>query len=203
MTASTFTPSPGQVALVERDEPGKPEMTGLVALGDGETIQIDLGLDAVVPDGGGEVVVSVCAPDALYRLKAKSSPGPSRGILVLSDIHDLEKIQRRSAARVPIRLGVSLACFDEPTSEISSVAGFTIDVGVGGVQVQTLRPLPPGDPTVVLTLPDGTTIAALALVLQTVLENDGYRSRLAFQDLPADALTSLSNLLKAHLPATN
>lgn len=188
---------------MERAGARESEMTGLIGNSEGESFEIDLGLDAAVPDDHDEVVVSVCAPDALYRLKATSKPGPSRGIIVLSDVHDLEKIQRRSAARVPIRLGVSVACFDEPASEITSVAGFTLDLGVGGVQIHTLRPLPPGDPTVVLTLPDGTTIAALALVLQTARENDMYRSRLSFQDLPPDALTALSNLVKAHLPATN
>jgi hypothetical protein len=197
----TFSPIPGQIVLVEPGRPGGSDITGLVGTGDGERFEVDLGLDAVVPSDGGQVVVSVCAPDALYRLKATSTPGTGRGIMILSDIQALERIQRRTAARVPIRLGVSLGWFEEPAGEIKSVAGYTIDVGVGGVQVQTLRPLPEGDPTVMLTLPDGTTIAALSLVLQTLKDGDSWRSRLSFQDLPADGMTALSALVNAHLPA--
>jgi len=94
-----------------------------------------------------------------------------------------------------------LACLDEPTSHISGVTGFTIDLGVGGVQVQTLRPLPDGDPTVMLVLPDGTVVTALALVLQTSSVLGGYRSRLSFHDLPADAMIALRSLTADTEPA--
>jgi hypothetical protein len=196
----TYQPLPGQVALLER--PGDAaEMTGLVGAAEGDQFEIDLGLGNSVSREPEEVVVSVCAPEALYRLRAKASPGRGDGIVVLSDVHELERIQRRTAVRVPIRLGVSLACLDDPTAGLRAVTGYTIDIGVGGVQVQTLRPLPDCDPTVMLTLPDGTRVAALTLVLQTTPHGDGYRSRLCFQDLPADTMTALSALVQANTPA--
>jgi c-di-GMP-binding flagellar brake protein YcgR len=190
-----FRPSPGQVALVER--PGAAEqVTGLVGASDADRVEIDLGMSNAASDGG-EVVVSVCAPDALYRLRATSVPGRDKGILVLTQIHELERIQRRTARRVRIRVGVALACFDESVGELRTISGFTVDLGVGGVQLQTLRPLPPGDPTVLLTLPDGATVSAQAIVLQTMRDGDVYRSRLAFQDLDADAMKALSALVEA------
>jgi len=197
----TYRPLPGQVALLERPGADTNDVTGLVGVADDDHFEIDLGLGNVVALEPEEVVVSVCAPEALYRLSAKATPGRSDGIVVLSNVHELERIQRRTAVRVPIRLGVSLACLDDPTAGLRAVTGYTIDIGVGGVQVQTLRPLPDCDPTVMLTLPDGTRVAALALVLQTTPYGDGIRSRLAFQDLPPDCMTALSALVQAHTPA--
>jgi len=43
-------------------------------------------------------------------------------------------------------------------------------------------------------LPDGTVVTALALVLQTTAVVGGYRSRLSFHDLPADAMIALRTL---------
>src|ERR1044072_717170 len=66
--AVDFRPGPGQVALVEY--PGEHEpRTGLVTNGHQEHIAIDLGAQAPqgVPDA--PIVVSVYAPDALYRLR--------------------------------------------------------------------------------------------------------------------------------------
>jgi hypothetical protein len=197
----TYRPLPGQVALLERPGAGDNDMTGLVGAADDDHFEIDLGLGNAVALEPEEVVVNVCAPEALYRLSAKASPGRGQGIVVLTDVHELERIQRRTAVRVPIRLGVSLACLDDPSAGLQAVSGYTIDIGVGGVQVQTLRPLPDCDPTVMLTLPDGTRVAALSLVLQTTPYGDGYRSRLCFQDLPAEDMTALSALVQATAPA--
>ena len=194
----TYRPLPGQVALLEHPRTGAADVTGLVGTAGDDHFEVDLGLSNAVPPEPEEVVVSVCAPDALYRLSAKATPGNSQGIVVLSDIHELERIQRRTAVRVPIRLGVSVACLDDPTLGLRSVTGYTIDIGVGGVQVQTLRALPDCDPTVMLTLPDGTRVAALTLVLQSEPNDEGFRSRLVFQDLEPDTMTALSSLVQSY-----
>jgi hypothetical protein len=165
-----YLPVPGQIVLVEHAEGGTGDSTGLVGAGDGDRFEIDLGIGSVLSAEREGVIVSVSASDGLYRLKATSRRGD------------------------PIRLGVTLACLDEPTTRISGVAGYTIDLGVGGVQVQTLRPLPDGDPTVMLVLPDGTVVTALSLVLQTMAVLGGFRSRLSFHDLPADAMIALRKL---------
>ena len=60
-----------------------------------------------------------------------------------------------------------------------------------------MRPLPPGDPTVMLTLPDGTSLVALAQVLETWMDHGTHRTRLAFKDLPADTMTTLSAMIDA------
>ncbi len=189
-----YRPVPGQIVLVEHAEGGTGDSSGLVGAGDGDRFEIDLGIGSSLAAEREGVIVSVSADDGLYRLKATSSRGPADGIIVLSDIEEIDRIQRRQSTRLPIRLGVTLACLDEPTSRIGGITGFTIDLGVGGVQVQTLRPLPDGDPTVMLVLPDGTIVTALALVLQTTAVSGGYRSRLAFHDLPADAMIALRKL---------
>ena len=194
--STPFRPSPGQVALLEHSDADRVE-TGLVAQSDENRVEIDLGPNTPAQAEREEVLVSVCAPDALYRLKATANPGRDRGIIILSDLEEVERIQRRATARIPLRLGVALASLDEPTTEILSVTGFTIDIGVGGVQVETMRPLPPGDPTVMLTLPEGTPVVALSQVLETREEHGAYRTRLAFKDLPADAMTALKALIDA------
>jgi len=51
-------------------------------------------------------------------------------------------------------------------------------------------------PTVLLTLPDGAEVAALAMVLQTTAYGDGYRSRLAFKSSPADTMKALNALVQ-------
>jgi hypothetical protein len=95
-----FRPGPGQVALVEY--PGKQEpMTGLVTNGHQEQIAIDLGSQAP-PVPTEPIVVSVYAPDALYRLRGTAKRARPDGVIVLEPVHDVERIQRRSAARVPI-----------------------------------------------------------------------------------------------------
>lgn len=198
-----YRPVPGQVVLVEHAEGGTGDSTGLVGAGDGDGFEIDLGLGSALSAEREGVIVSVCARDGLYRLKATSSRGAGDGIIVLSEIEEIDRIQRRTSTRLPIRLGVTLACLDEPTSRIGGVTGFTIDLGVGGVQVQTMRPLPDGDPTVMLVLPDGTIVTALALVLQTTAVAGGFRSRLSFHDLPADAMIALRALTAETYPATS
>jgi hypothetical protein len=194
--STTFRPSPGQVALLEHSDADRVE-TGLVAISDDDRVVVDLGPNTPDQPEHEDVLVSVCAPDALYRLKATADPGRDRGIVVLSGLEEVDRIQRRATARIPLRLGVALASLDEPTTEIHSVTGFTIDIGVGGVQVETMRALPPGDPTVMLTLPEGTPIVALAQVLETREDHGAYRTRLAFKDLPPDAMTALKALIDA------
>src|SRR5205807_10344043 len=99
-----------------------------------------------------EVVVSLFAPEALYRLRATASRTAPEGTVVLDPVHDVERIQRRKAMRTAIRLGVTFSFLDGPDAEIASVVGRTIDVGLGGLRAETMRPFPAGAPTVMMTL---------------------------------------------------
>src|SRR5205085_6116281 len=177
-----FRPGPGQVALVEYAGDTATTLTGLVTAGQ-EPIAIDLGAAAPRPAADEAVVVSVYAPDALYRLHATARPARPAGVIVLEPVHEIERIQRRNAVRVPIQIGVTLSFLDDPAPTIESVVGRTLDVGLGGLRVQTLRPVPHRDPTVMFTLPAGRSIVAAALVLSEDVTAEGYECRLAFEEL--------------------
>ena len=192
-----FRPGPGQVALVEY--PGEHEpRTGLVTNGHQEHIAIDLGAQApaAVPDE--PIVVSVYAPDALYRLRGTARAARPEGVIVLEPVHEVERIQRRSAARVPIQVGVVLSFFDDPGLMIESIVGRTLDIGLGGLRVLTLRPVPKREPTVMFTLPTGRSIVGHTLVLSEDDGDDGYEVRLAFQELDPGDVVALRELVEAY-----
>jgi len=113
-------------------------------------------------------------------------------------VHDVERIQRRSAARVPIQIGVVLSFLDDPTPMIESVVGRTLDIGLGGLRVLTLRPVPKRDPTVMFTLPTGRSIVGATLVLSEDTSADGYEVRLAFQELDTDDVIALRELVESY-----
>ena len=192
-----FRPGPGQVALVEYPGTHEP-VTGLITNGgQRERIAIDLGTQAPLGDSS-EIVVSVYAPDALYRLRATAVPARPDGVIVLEPVHDIERIQRRSAVRVPIQIGVTLSFLEDPTPMIESIVGRTIDVGLGGLRVLTLRPVPHRDPTVMFTLPTGRSIVGAALVLSEDKVDGGWECRLAFEDLDADDVVALREMVEAY-----
>ena len=192
-----FRPGPGQVALVEYAGDAGACLTGLVT-GAEESIAIDLGAAAPLRTPEEAVVVSVYAPDALYRLRATARPARPTGVIVLEPVHEVERIQRRNAIRVPVQVGVTLSFLDDPSPAIESVVGRTLDIGLGGLRVQTLRPLPHRDPTVMFTLPNGRSIVGRTSVLSEDARADGYECRLAFDDLDADDVVALSDLVDAH-----
>jgi len=192
-----FRPGPGQVALVEYPGNGQP-LTGLITNGQkGEHIAIDLGAQAP-PAPDEPIVVSVYAPDALYKLRATAVPTRPDGVIVLEPVHDVERIQRRSAARVPIQVGVTLSFLDDPGPMIESIVGRTLDIGLGGLRVLTLRPIPHNDPTVMFTLPTGQSLVGATSVLSVDRVTGGWESRLAFQDLDADDVVALRELVEAY-----
>ncbi|MBV8560556.1 MAG: PilZ domain-containing protein [Acidimicrobiia bacterium] len=184
------------MALVEY--PGAQEpMTGLVTNGQ-EQIAIDLGAQVPPPTFEEPIVVSVFAPDALYRLRGTARPARPDGVIVLEPVFDVERIQRRSAARVPIQVGVTLSFLDDPSPMIESIVGRTLDIGLGGLRVLTLRPVPQREPTVMFTLPTGRSIVGAALVLSEDSTDEGYEVRLSFQDLDSDDVVALRELVEAY-----
>jgi hypothetical protein len=192
-----FVPGPGQVALVEYPG-GNGPLTGLITNGgQHEHIAIDLGSQAP-PAPDEPVVVSVYAPDALYRLRATAVPTRPDGVILLEPVHEVERIQRRSAARVPIQVGVTLSFLDDPTPMIESIVGRTLDIGLGGLRVLTLRPVPHRDPTVMFTLPTGRSIVGATLVLSEDSTPEGYECRLAFEELDPDDVVALRELVEAY-----
>jgi hypothetical protein len=152
------------------------------------------GLSSPDPAEGTEVVVSVFAPEALYRIHAASHSVPS-GRLAVGPIHDVERIKRGSWPRHPLHLDVTLAALDGP-GDLTGVAGRTLDVGMAGLRVETMRRLPPGtDVTVMLSLPDGGSLVARTPVVSVHIGDGGCEYRLAFDRLDCTDATHLMALV--------
>ncbi len=164
----------GQTALVET---GGTEATGSVTSVDGSVvITCD---QASWPSGDlGDVLVSVFAPDALYRFTGGAKVD---GVEVtMGPDATVERIQRRKWPRRRLDLAVTL-CPVGDGRRLEGVPGRPVDVGVGGMCVETLRPVDgEGDPMVILSLPDGTTIVSLTSTVGVEELGDGWRYRLAF-----------------------
>ena len=203
-----WKPVPGQVALIELNDGGNDCLTGVVLAGDeSEEVVIDLGFSPKPDHLDCEVVASFFAPDALYRMTATLSPhdgGPDKVIDLR--IHDIERVQRRTAPRARITVPVVMSNFDDPSAEdsgtFSSLVGESIDIGEGGCRALMPKPFPSGcDPTITLQLPTGETVVALGAVLQASVTNDGrYEYRLVFLELEDVDRLRLAELVNA--PAT-
>jgi PilZ domain len=196
-----FHPISGQVALIEpqdipvtvsaRGGTGSGDgsrggsMTGVVAVAGDDTLEI-IGVSwSELTDlaDGAEVIVSIFAPEALFRLHAAARWGLS-GRLSIHPIHDVERIQRRRWPRHPLRFEVMLTPHDGADIDLASVAGRTLDLGIGGLRVETIDRLPPGaDATVNLTLPDGLPLVARTTVVCADFTDDGCEYRLVFDHL--------------------
>ena len=203
-----WKPVPGQVALIEVSDGGNDCLTGVV-LGDEESneIVIDLGFSPKPEHLECEVVASFFAPDALYRMTATLSPhdgGPDKVIDLR--VHDIERVQRRTAPRARITIPVVMSNFDDPSVEdsgtFSSLVGESLDIGEGGCRALMPKPFPSGcDPTITLQLPSGETVVALGAVLQANATNDGrYEYRLVFLELEDVDRLRLAELINE--PAT-
>lgn len=178
----------GATALVEA---GEEEATGLVSAVEGSTVTVTLD-DDTFPAGAPTAVVSVFAPDALYRL---TGPAVRTGReLVTGEDATLERIQRRRWPRRHIDLPVTV-CPVADGVRLEGVPGRTVDVSIGGCCVETLRPVEgEGDPMLILSLPDGTTVVSGASSITSEDLGDGWRYRLAFRDLDAHDAGRLADL---------
>lgn len=194
---------PGQVALVEyaQDPPGETScLTGLVLSDADGNVVVDLGASGPLADGVGEIVVSFFSPDALYRVRATARPGDPPAVIQLDHVIDVERVQRRSFPRVPLRVPVVLSSFDEPgESGFSSVTGWTIDIGPGGLRVETLVPLPPGtDPTVDIHLDGERRVVARTRLVLADLEDPHCEYRLAFTELNDEDEAVINQIVEAY-----
>ena len=215
-----WKPSPGQVALIELNDGGSDCLTGVVVELEGpagatDALVVDLGASPRPRLGAGgdcEVVASFFAPDALYRVTATlSAHDPDHDALAAVidlRVHEVERVQRRGAPRARLRLPLVMSNFDDPSGDdpgaFPSVVGETIDVGEGGCRALLPKPFPHGcDPTVSLELPDGTTVVALAAILQATPTSDGrHEYRLVFLELDDVDRLRLADLVGETAPAT-
>ena len=173
----------GAPALVET---GSVESTGLVSGQSPGALVVSCDEFAWAGGDPADVTVSVFAEDALYRF---SGPCELREReVVVPDGILVERVQRRKWPRRRFDFAATLCPVDD-THRVSGVPGRTVDVGSGGLCVETLRPLEVDkDPTVILTLPDGRSISVRTTTVEVEDLGDGWRYRLAFSHLePRDA----------------
>ncbi len=184
----------GETALVES---GGWEATGTVTsaalAAGGAAVTVICDEEAWAGYEVGDVAICVFAPDALYRFSgwaritgAEVSVGPDAA---------MERIQRRKWPRRRLDMAVTV-CAVADGRRVEGVPGRTVDIGVGGVCVETLRPVEgEGDPMVILSLPDGTTIVSLTSTVGFEDLGDGWRYRLAFRNLDAHDAGRIAELV--------
>lgn len=200
-----FRPTPGQVVLLEYDTGGgagpaadRHTVTGLILRTEGGQVTISLTPTVSPPLDGTDVLASVFAPDALFRAHGTAHL-PCPGRLRLYAIRDVERIQRRSWPRRSLALDVRLVPLDDVDLDdvaMVAVAGRTVDLGIGGARVRTMDRLPVGvDPSLALTLPDGTDMLLAARIVYADVCDTGCDYRLAFCDLDESDAARLAELV--------
>lgn len=182
----------GLTALVET---GDAEATGQVVEVDGTSLTIECDEESWVGQAVSTVQVSVFAPEALYRMYG---PAKANGlVIVTSPGTSVERIQRRQWARRRLDLAATV-CPVADGRRLEGVPGRTVDLGVGGVCVETLRQVEgEGDPMLIISLPDGTSIVSLTTTVGVEDLGDGWRYRLAFRDLDSHDAGRLLDLTGA------
>jgi len=182
----------GQTALVEGTGATTTGTAGPAGAG-AFTIECD---DVWWPAGDTHpITVSVFCPGSLYRisgLATATDTGCSIGVDAT-----VERIQRRRWPRRKLDLAVTL-CPVQQWTEPAGVPGRSIDLSVGGMCVECMRPLPDGsDPMVVVYLPDGTEVVANTVTVGVEAGEDHWRYHLAFRDLDGAGARSLAALIDA------
>lgn len=167
----------GHTALVES---GDIEATGTVVTATVDEVIVECDDECWIAGQMPAATASTFAPDALYRISgAAAAKGRS---LTWDGSARIERIQRRRWPRKRMDLPVTL-CPVEGGS-IEGVPGRTVDVGVGGVCVETLRPVEAHDEAMIIVrLPDGSTVVSGAAMVAVEDLGDGWRYRLAFRNL--------------------
>jgi hypothetical protein len=168
----------GAPALVET---GLVEATGSVSKIDAGGLVVECDEESWEGAEADNVVVSVFASEALYRFSGRCDL--RNGEVAIPDGVSVERVQRRSWPRRRLDVAATLCPLDD-TRRVAGIPGRTVDLGVGGLCVETLRPLQGDrDPVVILTLPDGRSIVARTTTVGVEELGDGWRYRLAFGHL--------------------
>ncbi|MBV9660227.1 MAG: PilZ domain-containing protein [Acidimicrobiales bacterium] len=179
----------GESALVESEGT---QLPGRVTAETGSTLTIRCDQQLSAEPVTREVLVSVFAVDALYRICGKALMYGSE--VATAPDAAVERIQRRKWPRHRMDLAVTLCPVKEGV-RLEGVPGRTVDLSVGGLCAETLRPVEgEGDPVVILSLPDGTSVVSGVSTVASEDLGDGWRYRMAFLDLAAHDYTRLVEL---------
>lgn len=181
-------PTAGRIALVEPQERGRDgraracPLIGVVDA-DGEGLLTIVGVSSPNLADGTEVIVSIFAPEALYRIKG-AVHWRTGDLLTIATDYDVERVQRRRWSRHPLQLGVRLAAIDGADFRDADIAGRTLDVGLGGLRIETVRRLPERATLLaIVALPDGERLVAQTAVVTADFGERGCEYRLAFDHL--------------------
>lgn len=182
----------GTTALLETDGL---EVTCTVA----EQTDVGLSLDADQepwpPGEVHQVHLSIFATEALLTASGRAT-ADGAAVQVRLD-GPLERIQRRRWPRRRMDLPVTL-CPEVDGARVEGIPGRSVDVGVGGICVETLRRVEgEGDPMIIVSLPDGTSIVTGTSTVEVEDLGDGWRYRLAFRDLDGNDAGKLAQLTAA------
>ncbi|HMC40376.1 MAG TPA: PilZ domain-containing protein [Acidimicrobiales bacterium] len=171
------------IGLTVLVETGGAEATGAVTAVDGGCLTFTCDEESWSGTDVGVVQASIFAPDAMYHVSGEAM---IKGLdVIMCPETTIQRIQRRKWPRRRLDLPVTV-CPVEDGRRVEGVPGRTVDVGVGGVCIETLRPVEgEGDPMVILSLPDGTSIVSLTSTVGVEDLGDGWRYRLAFRNLDA------------------
>jgi c-di-GMP-binding flagellar brake protein YcgR len=170
------------------EDAGERCFTGIVLAPDDQRVMIDIGPGGVKLVEGARVVVSVFRPDALYRLRGELRT--KRGTVVLLDpLLDVERVQRRRSPRHALRVSVTLVSSEESDPDVSRVAGRSLDIGAGGLRVETIHALPAAaEPIAIVSVPHGAPLMLPTRIISAHVDEDGCEYRLAFTQVrPTDA----------------
>jgi hypothetical protein len=178
--------------LSARVEYGSVAATGTISAVDGASVSVLCDSDAGSEPGVYSVVVRVFAPDALYRLSGSASVS-GRDVVTGQDT-SVERIQRRRWPRRRVDLAVTVFPVTEGVKH-EGVPGRSVDLSVGGLCVETLRPVEgDDDPILIISLPDGTSVVSGASMVCVEDLGDGWRYRLAFRELESHDAGRLAEL---------
>jgi len=185
----------GQVVLIERLDVADVEpMTGVVL--ESRTtgiVALDLMAEPTETLDGASVLVSVFAPEAMYRARATLRVGEGHRA-ELDAVEPEEAVQRRRWPRRQVTLPVSVIAVDDAAP--AGVTGETLDISVGGVRILTHAPLPAGsDPLVAITLPAGDVLMMLGRVVHSSQSQDTFTYGVVFPDIEGDDAARLSELV--------
>ena len=190
-----WRPAPGQLALIEPEGSSDICLTGVVMPADDGVVTVDLGASPDALKGGGQVLVSFFAPDALYRVTANARTHEDAQAVIDLDVLEIERVQRRSRPRARAATAAALTAFDS-SGEFVVVVGETIDVGLGGCRVRMPQAFRASStPTLSLRLPDGTTVVTpVETHEERELVSGRFEYRLEFVGLADDDEKRLTTL---------
>ncbi|HEY8369505.1 MAG TPA: response regulator [Thermodesulfobacteriota bacterium] len=160
------------------------------------------------------MVTSGQKEEDLERCRAAGCDGflrkPLNQVELLETIGRFLKTQVRVAPRIPVRVPVTLVVLDKDRTPAGApIEAATVDVGVGGLYVERLDPLPIGTPvSVTFTLPEFTApVRAQAVVVWVNRPFDKLKGTvpagmgLRFVDLPQSVRAVLELFVSRSLAA--